>query len=477
VSIEFKPEKLQGNILRGYGRNCVRYVVLEVADRSLARAWLGKAADGGDADIPAVTTEEHWGESKPDLNFNIGITYRGLRALGASAMSLSSFPTEFVEGMESRAVKLGDIGWSAPSEWEAPFEDMSRVHVLATLHADDDKFLDQAQAQIEAAGQGKAFALCGTREGVAFAKPNENYVHFGYRDNISQPRFRDIHDPNRYPDLQPQMPLGTVLLGFPTIYEGIDWKLPYPDALGEMGSFNAFRVLEQDVQGFEKFLDDAATQVLEDPRAEQVLPIGAEKKIGEGLSRHAAMREVIAAKMCGRWRDGTPLQLSPDMPNPDVPLSEFDYDEGGQCPYGSHTRRCNPRGGPIVQRIANNTRRLVRRGTPYGPAYDPAKRDSGEDGPENCGLLGNFMCANLGAQFEAVMCDWINLGLQDPHITGTNDPLIGVNDPDVSYFDIPLPDGDAVRIDRLPRLVNTRGGAYLFQPSLPAIRYIAALRG
>ena len=30
------------------------------------------------------------------------------------------------------------------------------------------------------------------------------------------------------------------------------------------------------------------------------------------------------------------------------------------------------------------------------------------------------------------MCDWLNLGLQDPDITGFNDPLLGANEPETS---------------------------------------------
>jgi hypothetical protein len=78
-----------------------------------------------------------------------------------------------------------------------------------------------------------------------------------------------------------------------------------------------------------------------------------------------------------------------------------------------------------------SARRLVRRGTPYGPAYDPAKRDRDKPEPER-GLLGNFIGASLGAQFEAMSCDWLNLGLQDPRITGSNDPIVGANDPSTS---------------------------------------------
>jgi deferrochelatase/peroxidase EfeB len=150
-------------------------------------------------------------------------------------------------------------------------------------------------------------------------------------------------------------------------------------------------------------------------------------------------------------------------------LTNFDY-HGGDCPFGAHIRRSNPRGGTIVQRAARHTRRLVRRGFPYGDKWDPAKPDS-----EPRGLLGNFLCANLAAQFEAVMCDWVNLGLQDPRITGSNDPLLGANEEGTSWFDIPLPEGQRIRLLRVPRLIHTRGGAYTFLPGIPALRHIASL--
>ena len=270
-----------------------------------------------------------------------------------------------------------------------------------------------------------------------------------------------------------------MLLGYPTNFEGLKWRVPQPEPLGYNGSFNAFRVLEQDVVGFEEYLTTTATKLLADPQVNELLPSGAEAKIGADFSRHDALREVIAANMCGRWRNGVPLALSPDTPDPSPPVSQtkFDYDSASSCPYGAHIRRCNPRGSQIVQRVANHSRRLVRRGMPYGPAYvyDPAKpRDPNE---EKRGLLGNFIGANLGAQFEALSCDWLNLGLQDPRVTGSNDPLLGANDPETSWFDLPLASCAPIRLRGLPRFVTTRGGAYTFLPSLSAIKYLGSLSG
>ena len=121
--------------------------------------------------------------------------------------------------------------------------------------------------------------------------------------------------------------------------------------------------------------------------------------------------------------------------------AKFDYVGDSRCPYGAHIRRCNPRGGQIVQRVANNSRRLVRRGVPYGPRLKGCSRGEG-DPNRNGGLLGNFIGASLGAQFEAMSCDWLNLGLQDPRITGSNDPITGTNDPGTSWFDLPLKSGE-----------------------------------
>ena len=440
MSAVFNAADVQGNIVRGYRKPQVRHLVLEVTDPIVARRWLA-ACTSGSKDVPQITSEAPW-PTKPDTCFNIGVTYEGLRALGTPEASLKTFPTEFALGMTARALKLGDVGPSAPETWPAPFDDPKRVHLIATIYADEVAQLDREQKR--ALADGKAPRLLGTRDGSMF---NGDYVHFGYRDNITQPRFEEIHDPQRYADGQPMAPLGTVLLGYPTNFEGLTWRVPQPEPLGLNGAFNAFRVLAQDVAGFEVYLSEAATELLGRPDIDELLPPGAEAAIGAGLSRHAALREVIAANLCGRWRNGTPVALSPDTPNPSPAVSQTDFDFVGdsRCPYGAHIRRCNPRGGQIVQRVANNSRRLVRRGMPYGPAFDPAKPDAQERG-----LLGNFIGANLGAQFEAMSTDWLNLGLQDPRVTGSNDPLVGANESATSWFDLPLKSGAGCRASSRP---------------------------
>src|SRR5581483_1881679 len=102
----FDVADVQGNIPRGYRQPRVRHRILSVADVTEARAWLG-ATVSGSGGVPLVTSQAPWDE-EPATCFDIGLTFEGLRALGVSSASLASFPTEFGEGMTSRALKLGD---------------------------------------------------------------------------------------------------------------------------------------------------------------------------------------------------------------------------------------------------------------------------------------------------------------------------------------------------------------------------------
>jgi hypothetical protein len=123
---------LQGNILRGYtNKPHVRYLILEVVERSAARRWLADSVSGRNG-VPQITSGD-WGANRPDTCFNIGLTYEGLRALGTPSSSLEMFPNEFVEGMTARALKLGDVGASAPENWPEPFDRPEWIHLISGI--------------------------------------------------------------------------------------------------------------------------------------------------------------------------------------------------------------------------------------------------------------------------------------------------------------------------------------------------------
>ena len=136
-----------------------------------------------------------------------------------------------------------------------------------------------------------------------------------------------------------------MLLGHRTPVENLFWEVPTPNVLGHNGSFNAFRVLEQQVAEFEDFLTACADQLQDNPSAsESLLPDGVECQWNPPMTRHAALREMVAAKMLGRWRNGVPLAKSPRSPSPEPPigkkeLNNFGYaddPDGQHCPIGSH---------------------------------------------------------------------------------------------------------------------------------------------
>jgi deferrochelatase/peroxidase EfeB len=455
---------LQGNIVAGYGPDylCVRHVILRVTDPVRARAALA-AMLNGDRSTPEVTPAQ---PSARVVGYNwclnLGITYHGLQALGVAAGSLKTFPPEFRQGMAARATRLGDVDASAPGQWSGGLSHTERVDLIASIHGRRFADIEPIADQVLAAQAGMAFeqvstlpfdgqVLEATDDKVAYRR-----IHFGFRDGISQPRFEGIHSSDRF-DRRSFAPFGAVLLGYPTAFPHVRWRVPEPEQLGFNGSFNAFRVLRQDVKAFAEFLDKAGRD-------------------------HGLPPDLVAAKLCGRWPNGVPLTLAPteqearSFDTTGNALNDFGYlqadADGTRCPIGSHIRRTNPRDAHIVQLGANRTRTIVRRGMPYGPPYHPGNAD--DNIPR--GLLGNFICASLSAQFESLQYDWLNLGLQDPRITGTNDPLVGVNHKTTSRFEWPVANDDPIVLHNLPRFVTTQGGAYTFLPSLTAVRWIAGLR-
>jgi len=463
---------VQGTILRGYRVDFARHFVLAVADAAAARRLIGALVDGRDG-LPAITTARRWEpEEKPECFLNVGFTAAGLAALGVSNAQLQTFDPAFLRGATDAetARAVGDVGDSAPSRWIGGLDDGSQVHVLLSLWVDDDPAaLEAVSRRLRAAFAGCLRELS-THDGRALP---HNQVHFGYRDSIAQPTIAG--GPPRkaqydVPDHQPQVPTGEFLLGYPNAAPQGMYTVE-PAELSKNSSYAAFRILEQDVPGFEAFLVQYARQEGIDP-------------------------ELLAAKVCGRWRNGNPLALAPDSQEPCPPderLNDFTYvsDDPAQddrlglkCPIGSHIRRSNPRNQGVVGTDSTH-HRIVRRAMPYGPPYDPSRPDA-----ERRGLVGYFINASLFNQFEFLTSEW-NLASRfvlpaiRPNRWGDGDAVLnisgedvflGVNDPKTSSFTLAaVPRGTNRRVRGFSRFVTTRGGAYVFLPSITGLRYLARL--
>ena len=450
---------VQANILRGYHAQFVRHYALQIHDARAARAFLGLITDGPGDNCPRVSSAQAWAPGKKPLYcLNLGFTAAGLQALGVSC--IGQFPREFVEGpaQAGRAEANGDIGQSAPAHWELGGVG-SPVHLLVSLYADRGDAaraeFDLRDRQLRAHWADAGMAVVITHDAQALA---DDRVHFGYRDGIAQPRIAGV--PGGEPDWQPEASVGEFLLGqsYLNVY-GSRSLGDLPAALCRNGTFAAVRVLEQDVPAFEQLLADAG-------RTHDIDP------------------ELLAAKIMGRWRDGTPLARRPMAPGglalPGAPtgnlINAFDYapshefpetfndHEGLSCPVGAHVRRMNPRSALVAGKPYS--RRIIRRGMPYGPAW------TADSKPARRGLYGLFICADIARQFEFLMQVWANGDIAASGIRGTQDPIIGTQAVGGQYR-IPVAGRAGPITLVVPRLVTTRGSLYLFMPGRAGLRFLA----
>jgi deferrochelatase/peroxidase EfeB len=417
---------IQGNILRGYGYKHARHFALAVGDAAAAKAFLAKLVPGKEPRFPDISTEEEWPEGakkrkKPKYRLNLGLTCSGLAALDVPATTVNLFPTAFQQGPAVRAeaqdadfpegVGLGDREDSAPAHWMLGGSGNPPVHMLVSLYTNDAGKTRLEELSTDLKKLFKDARLEKVKSFDADALP-EGRVHFGYRDGIAQPNIAGAPGRNR-PDMQPEVKPGDFLLGcdYTNLYGG-NYLGRIPRDLGDNASYAAFRILAQDVGGFEKLLTDWAKAY----------------KLQGGP-------ELVAAKLMGRWRNGTPLTLSPEDPDPEPPIAdelinEFDYApserdttyfddvRGTRCPIGAHIRRLNPRSSIVMGQP--HGRRLIRRGMAYGPAWNGAKKDKKERG-----LVGLFVCGDLEAQYEFIQRVWANMDLATHGIHGTREPIIG----------------------------------------------------
>ncbi|WP_013335042.1 Dyp-type peroxidase [Gloeothece verrucosa] len=454
TSKELNLADIQGLIVRGYNMNVVRYFVLSVNDATKAKEFIGDLIKG---ESLKITSAEQW-NIKPSHCLNIGFTFEGLKALKLQDNVNEGFGESenyepFIKGAIAQAPGIGDTGESDPKNWRNGLDKQDKVHILLFLFAEDQDTLSQKSVELRDKFKKQEIQELGYFDGAKLldddGKPSD-MIHFGYRDGIAQPRVEGFPAKDGIPDDgQPVIPAYEfVLMDEPQA----QYFVPEPHILGKNSSFAAFRVLEQNVAAFEKFLQDQKKDI--DP-------------------------EILAAKMCGRWRNGVPLDLSPEKDQLEPPITyaqfnSFDYkddQDGLKCPIGSHIRRNNPRN--TLKAIGKpDSRRLIRRGIPYGPPYDPQSAD------EERGLLGLFICASLGQQFEFVMEDWVNSGSFAHLGDNVKDPLLGANNPQDSKFDIPLSPPSAeksLEIKGFERFIITRGGAYCFLPSITALKYMAEI--
>ena len=164
-------------------------------------------------------------------------------------------------------------------------------------------------------------------------------------------------------------------------------------------------------------------------------------------------------------------------------MIDFKYRDdqiGTSCPISAHIRRGNMR-DMLDPRMSStnpkdwtgsaltNRRRILRRGLPYG-AFEPDNRD---DNAER-GVIFIAMCANIFRQFEFVLQQWMNYGLD---LRAGNDtcPMLGYHPGGDKFVIQADPESEETPwiMNGLPQFIETRGGEYFFVPSMNTLNMIA----
>jgi Dyp-type peroxidase family len=416
------------------------HALFRVDDASAGREFLRRLT-------PHVDSAANWWKPA-DAWLSVAISYAGLEALGLPQESLQSFPEAFQVGMAARARDLRDEGVNDPKNWEPLFKD-GQGHIGLNVFSDSmekwQRIVEMARKQY----QGLSGVTLLDMQDFGLQPGDRNSL--GYKDGIDQPAIEGIGiDP--LPGQGRPIKAGEFILGYPG-EAGVPLPMPQPDILGRNGTFVGFRKYQSRVGAFNRFLH--ANAKTEDER------------------------ELLAAKLVGRWRSGAPLTLAPDADDPALGAdpqrnNDFDYasdKQGLQIPFGAHIRRMNPRDTELTRLTDVNIHRLIRRGTTYGLPYDPTALSEADDEVPR-GAIFLFISAKAMATMEFLQQEWINEG-NFIGIGEERDPIIGRQEEDAT-FTIPKKPVRR-RCHGLETFNVLKGGEYFFMPSISALNWIANL--
>ena len=401
---------LQGNILKGHGRNHTQHIFIEFDTGKLqeTKDWLkefgNKKVTSCKKQLLETERFKRNGVSG-DTFFGLLLTAEGYKLLD---QDINKFEKSYTDGMKK--AKLND---PVPAAWEAGFQETIHAMILIA-DSDENKLAVAAKEIIKEIDlllipevSNTAFAkICTIEYGNAIRNANgDGLEHFGYVDGISQPLFffdevKDNKDANTPLIFDPSAKLDLVLVDDPFVNE--------QDAFG---SYFVFRKLEQRVRSFKTAEKELATKL--------------------GLVNDDA--ELAGAMIVGRFEDGTPVTMhkkagmisSGITNNFDYSNSNSEDKNGAKCPFHSHIRKANPRKDVRVE-DKHKSRIMARRGIPYGrrdvsTEIDPSIPQMPDGG---VGLLFMSFQKSIAEQFEFIQKTWVN-DVNFPNNASGHDPIIG----------------------------------------------------
>jgi deferrochelatase/peroxidase EfeB len=444
--------------------------LLQLPDRDgAAKRWLAQ-----------IEPRASYGEDSADATsaLMIGFSASGLKKVGLSDRHIATFPVAFQHGSDQRSRVLGDLGPDEPATWDwgGPNKPVDAALLLyAASEFELQRLEDALRALPDAPFVGCHEVRLRTVPAAGF-----QVEPFGFVDGVSQPIIRGSRrslDPARGDQL---IEPGEMILGYrdglgflpptPVVEPGDDPENlltetgfhvaepagTRPRNLGLNGTFLVVRQLEQHVDAFNAFLASAAGC----PEVRESAPSG------------VPCEEWVAAKMVGRWRDGTSLVRHPHKPGTATggqPDNDFLFGvedpDGLRCPFGAHVRRANPRDsfepGSTTQLSITDRHRILR----VGRVYEPG------NGRKDPGLL--FMCVNadIERQFEFVQQSWVRA----PGFHGLEnevDPIFARSGEAPAAMTVPTPHGP-IALRGMADFVTLIGSGYFFLPGRRALRFLA----
>jgi Dyp-type peroxidase family len=427
--LRYRPEPYYGT-----------HVMLHVEEARAGREFLQRLT-------PYVDSAADWWQAGEPW-IAVAITYSGLVALGVPEESLQSFPEAFRLGMAARADELLDHGENDPKHWEPHFGS-GRIHIGVSVFGDSEQSWRRTMDSARRHYEGRPGLTVLTAQDFG-AQPGD-LNPLGYKDSIGQPAIEGS-GVKPLPGQGPAIKAGEFILGY-SGEGGEPLPAPRPEVLGRNGTYVGLRKYQSRVATFNRFL--------------------------QANARTEDERELLAAKLVGRWRSGAPLTLAPDQDDAALGAdsmrnNDFTYaddPDGREVPLGSHMRRMNPRDTKMALLADVNIHRIIRRSTTYGAPYDP-KAISQQDDETPRGLYFIFMSAKAMATMEFLQKEWINNG-NFMSLGEERDPNVGLQQ-EGATFTIPK-EPVRRRIHGVETFNVLRGGEYFFMPSLSALRWIGKL--
>jgi Dyp-type peroxidase family len=464
-------DDIQGNILAGFNKDHQTFVFLRFPNGAGGRAWLGELLPRVATTAQVATFNEQFsaarrargGDDPEQLTavwVNVGLTHAGLLKLAPHLPFTPGDFASFTAGPEARAGELRDQGPSEPSRWVIGRAEQ-RLDALLLVAADETDDLRVELDKMRALAAKHGLVVVFEQRGDTLSGNRAGHEHFGFKDGISQPGIVGFHeaDPDK-PSERKDHPgdemiaAGEFVLGPPRA-GGDPAPRPHPDWMAN-GAFQVFRRLRQDVPGW-------WAQVT---TSQESLP-----------ADDPMTADLLAAKLVGRWRSGTPLAQAPDRDNRSsrnrARDNDFDYaddPDGHKTPRAAHIRKMYPRDDAT---FGDDRRRILRRGIPFGRPFDPAGgRGRGVDADR--GLLFQAYMTSIEEQFEFLQQSWANFAQFPGVVVGDNrtdgpDPVIGEDPAPVELRRAGRPDE---HLD-FRRFVHTSGAVYAFAPSLSTLRLLA----